>query len=145
MSQSFILAPRYRLDDESPWLEGVDPCQYYWIWVNGDPQLQVVISGLRASSVQELKTVIKQVQSLQAGEIMRIQRTKEDFILHCVGDNCYAIEGHIQGALIWHLFDKEALESLLMTSHPDWLPSPKGIELGRNRLKQSFAQPAFTN
>ncbi|MGK7944897.1 MAG: hypothetical protein AB4058_10560 [Microcystaceae cyanobacterium] len=143
MSHSFILAPRYRLDDESSWLEGVDPCQYYWIWVNGDPQVSVVIPGLCVSNKQELKTVIKQMRSLQSGEMMRIQRAADSFVLHCVGDNCYGIEGQVQGALVWHLFDQEALESLLMTSHPDWLPSTQGMELGRKRLNQAFVQPAY--
>ncbi len=145
MSQPFILAPRYRLDEESVWLEGVDPSQHYWIWVNGDPNLQVVIPGLCVETIQELKTVMKQVRSLQAGDMMRIERIAGSFTLHCVSDHCYAIEGRVQGALTWHLFDKEALESLLMTSHPDWIPSAKGIELGRNHLIKAFAQPAYAH
>jgi hypothetical protein len=145
MNQTLTLAPRYRLDDESIWLEGVDPSQHYWIRVNGDPQLQIVIPGLCVATIQELKNVILKVRSMQAGDMMRIQRIADSFTLHCVGNNCYAIEGRVRGALTWHLFDKEALESLLLTSHPDWIPSEKGMELGRNHLINAFSQPAYAH
>jgi hypothetical protein len=143
MTQQFILSPRYRLDDECPWLEGIDPSRHYWISVNSDSQLQVAIPGLIVSSIEELREVISRFRSLQPQESMTVDRIASGFTLHCISTNCYAIEGEVAGALTWHLFDKESIESLLMTSHPDWLPSPKDIELGRKRLALAFEQPAY--
>lgn len=142
MTQQFILAPRYRLDDEFSWLEGVDPSRHYWMFVNGDRNLSVTIPGLIASSIEELRETILRFRSLKSGEKMAIARIAESFSLHCISNNCYAIEGKVKGALTWHLFDKESLESLLMTSHPDWMPSAKDIELGRKRIALAFEQPA---
>jgi hypothetical protein len=143
MTQQFILSPRYRLDDTSSWLEGVDPSRHYWISVNGDSKLQIAIPGLLVSSIAELKEVILRFRSLQPQESMTVERIADSFTLHCISNNCYAIEGEVKGALTWHLLDKESTESLLMTSHPDWLPSSKDIELGRKRLAMAFAQPTY--
>ncbi|MEA5535703.1 hypothetical protein [Crocosphaera sp. XPORK-15E] len=143
MTQPFILSPRYRLDDSSPWLEGVDPSRRYWLAVNSNQQLQVVIPGLWVSSVQELKEVILQFRSLQPQEKMVIKRMISGFTIQCISSNCYAIQGRVNGALAWHLFDKEAIESLLMTGHPDWIPSPQDVELGRKLLEAAFRQPAY--
>jgi hypothetical protein len=146
MTQQFILAPRYRLDDEFSWLEGIDPSRHYWISVNSDSRLQVSIPGLIVSSIEELREVISRFRSLQPQESMTVDRIAgSGFTLHCISSNCYAIEDEVAGFLTWHLFDKESIESLLMTSHPDWLPSPKDIELGRKRLALAFEQPAYTS
>ena len=45
MSDSFPLAPRYRLDDEDAWLVGIDPLRRYWFAANGDETIQVVVPG----------------------------------------------------------------------------------------------------
>lgn len=144
MTQPSILSPCYRLDDESVWLEGVDPAHYYWIWVNGNPNYTVVIPGLCVSSLKELGRIIDQVRSLQPGDSMRIQRTVDGCLLHCINARCYAIEGRVEGALTWHLLDRCALESLLMTCHPDWTPSTKDIELGRKKLQMAFEAPSYS-
>jgi hypothetical protein len=143
MTEQFILSPRYRLDDEYPWLEGIDPSRHYWISVNSDSKLQIAIPGLVASSTDELKAIISRFRSLQPQDVMTVERIAGGFTLRCISNNCYAIEGEVKGALVWHLFDRETIESLLMTSHPDWIPSPKDIELGRKRIAMAFAQPAY--
>lgn len=140
MTQPFILSPRYRLDDELPWLEGIDPARYYWIAVNGNPAVKVAIPGLTVSSLKEWKQTIKQFRSLQAGETMEIVRIASSCSIHCIGDNCYAIAAEVNGAPVWHLFDHETLSSLLMTSHPDWQCTPKDLELGRQILARSLQQ-----
>lgn len=143
MTQPFILSPCYRLDDTSPWLEGIDPSRHYWVNVNGDSHLQIVIPGLNVSSKEELRDVIMSFRAIKPGEKRKIERVNGKFTLHCVSANCYAIEYRVMGALTWHLFDKETVESLLMASHPDWIPSPKDVELGRNQLERAFMQPAY--
>jgi hypothetical protein len=137
MQPLFPLAPRYRLDDEQPWLEGIDPARNYWIRINGEEAQTVVIPGLLASSFAEFRTVIQQFRSLQPGAQMKLGRGATTVLLHCISNNCYAVE--VQGAAVWHLFDEETLDSLLMTAHPDWICSEKGIELGRRMLLNSLA------
>ncbi|MCX7596090.1 MAG: hypothetical protein N2235_20505 [Fischerella sp.] len=144
MVASFCLSPRYRLDDELPWLEGIDPSRNYWIMVNGDKNLTVALPGLVVSSKSELKQAIQQFRSLQPGEQMTLTRIASNFTIHCIGSNCYAVEAEINNALVWHLFDRETLDSLLMTAHPDWQCAPKDIELGRKLLLRSFEQMAAT-
>ncbi|ACB50092.1 conserved hypothetical protein [Crocosphaera subtropica ATCC 51142] len=144
MTQPLILSPRYRLDDEITWLEGIDPSRRYWLAVNGDRQLRVVIPGLCVASSQELKDAILGFRALHPQETMIIKRPFfGKLTIRCLSPNCYAIEGRVQGALTWHLFDKEALESLLLTSHPDWIPSQRDIELGRKLLESAFEQPTY--
>lgn len=143
MSQPLILAPRYRLDDEMNWLEGIDPSRRYWLAVNGDRQSKVVIPGLCVTSSQELKDAILGLRGLQPQEKMVIKRPFGKLIIHCLSNNCYAIEGRVEGALTWHLFDKETIESLLLTGHPEWVPSPRDTELGRKLLELAFEQPAY--
>jgi hypothetical protein len=142
MTQIFVLSPRYRLDDESPWLEGIDPSRHYWIAVNGDAQRQVTIPGLTVSSLKEWKQNIRRFRSLQAGEQMELVRIASSCTIYCISDNCYAIEGEVANAKVWHLFDKETLDSLLMTAHPDWQCAPKDIDLGRQLLARSLQQVA---
>ncbi|MDJ0727498.1 MAG: hypothetical protein QNJ38_20545 [Prochloraceae cyanobacterium] len=144
MTQTFIVAPRYILDDESVWLEGIDPSRHYWLFINGDRKLRVAIPGLYVSSFEELKENILGFRNLKPQEKMEIKRISGSFILHCVSSNCYAIEGKVAGAEVWHLFDRESIESLLMTGHPDWVSAPEHIELGRRHLANSFKQPAYT-
>ncbi len=143
MTHPLILSPRYRLDDEITWLEGIDPSRRYWLAVNGDRQSKVVIPGLCVSSSQELKDTILGFRALQPQETMVIKRPFGKLVIHCISVNCYAIEGRVKSALTWHLFDKEAIESLLLTSHPDWIPSQRDIELGRRLLELAFEQPAY--
>nr|WP_155750210.1 hypothetical protein [Scytonema sp. UIC 10036] len=138
----FCLSPRYRLDDELPWLEGIDPSRHYWIAVNGDKSLTVAIPGLTVSSINELKQFLREFRALQPEERMVLTRLASACTIYCISSNCYAIEGEINGAVVWHLFDQETLESLLRTAHPDWQCASKDIELGRNLLMRSFQQTA---
>lgn len=142
MTQRFILSPRYRLDDESPWLEGIDPARYYWIAVNGDVGIKVAIAGLTVSSVGEWKQNMRKLRSLQPGERMELIRVTSSCTIYCISSNCYAIEAQVAGALVWHLFDQETLDSLLMTSHPDWQCAPKDVDLGRQLLARSWEKVA---
>lgn len=142
MQPLFPLAPRYRLDDDSVWLEGIDPSRHYWIRVNGDGEAIAVLPGLAASSIDAFKRVMRQFRALQPGEQMTIQRTASTCQIHCISQNCYAIEGLENGAPVWHLFDQETLDSLLMTSHPDWQCAPQDMELGRRLLMRSWATPS---
>ena len=140
MSQLFVLSPRYRLDDESLWLEGIDPARHYWIAVNGEITLTVAIPGLTVSCITQWKQTIRQFRSLLPGQQMDLVRAASSCSIHCISENCYAIASSIQEAPVWHLFDQETLESLLRTAHPDWQCSPKDIDLGRQMLMRSFQQ-----
>ena len=140
MTQLFTLAPRYRLDDESPWLEGIDPGRNYWIAVNGDANIKLAIPGLTVSSLMEWKQNIRKFRALQPGERMDIVRAAQSCTIYCISSNCYAIEAEVAGSPIWHLFDQESLDSLLMTSHPDWQCAAKDIDLGHQLLARSWQQ-----
>lgn len=145
MSQLFVLAPRYRLDDESLWLEGIDPARHYWIAVNGQSALTVAIPGLSVSCPSEWKQAIRQFHALRLGEAMQLARTASSCTIHCISENCYAIASEVQNAPVWHLFDRETIESLLGTAHPDWQCSAKDIDLGRRMLMRSFQQSSATS
>jgi hypothetical protein len=140
MASLFPLAPRYRLNDESPWLEGIDPLRHYWIRVNGEASLTVVLSGLSVSSLEEFKVTLSKFRSLQSGDSMPLVNMAGHSSVYCVSSNCYAIEADVQGALVWHLFDHETLDSLLMTAHPDWHCAPQDLELGRKLLARAWEQ-----
>ena len=144
MTQLFILSPRYRRDDESPWLEGIDPGRHYWIAVNGDVSFKVAIPGLVVSSLEEWKHTIQQFRSLQPGECMELVRIASSCTIYCISSNFYAIEADVAGATVWHLFDQEAIESLLRTSHPDWRCTPKDVDLGRQMLARSWQAVAVS-
>jgi hypothetical protein len=144
MEALFCLSPRYRLDDELPWLEGIDPSRHYWVAVNGDSNSTVAIPGLVVSSISELKQAIKQFRALQPGEKMTLTRIANCLTIHCVSSNCYAVADKINDAQVWHLFDQETLDSLLMTAHPDWQCAPSDVELGRKLLLRSLQEPAAT-
>lgn len=144
MKTLFCLSPRYRLDDELPWLEGIDPSRHYWVAVNGDKNLTVALGGLIVSSKSELRHAMGQFRSLQPGEQMTLTRIASACTIHCVSSNCYAIESQINGAIVWHLFDQETLDSLLMTAHPDWQCAPSDIELARKLLLRSLQEATVT-
>lgn len=143
MAPSLSLSPRYRLDDESMWLQGIDPARNYWLTVNGDlsKENRVAIPGLRVTSGSEFKQFIRKLRALEPGERMQLVRADRSAIIYCVSANCYAIEIANTSAPVWHLFDQETLESLLMTAHPDWQCDPKHIDLGRQMLMRSLSQP----
>ncbi|MGK7896211.1 MAG: hypothetical protein AB4372_22005 [Xenococcus sp. (in: cyanobacteria)] len=132
------LAPRYRLDDDSSWLLAIDPVRRYWIATNGDENISTEISGLLTSDKQEFREVIIKFRGLTPGETLNLPTYGELTQIYCVATNCYAIVGEVSGAEVWHLFDREKLESLLMTAHPDWLPNPKDIERSRRLLSKSW-------
>ncbi len=132
------LAPRYRLDDDSSWLIAIDPVRRYWIAVNGDEQLSTEIAGLLTSDKQTFREVILQFRALIPGETLYLPTYKKSVQICCVATNCYAIADEVAGAEVWHLFDRETLESLLMTAHADWIASPKDIERSRQLLSKSW-------
>jgi hypothetical protein len=142
MEAFFCLSPRYRLDDELSWLEGIDPSRHYWIRVNGDKNLTVALPGLLVSSKKELKPIMERFRSLQPQEQMKLSRIADFCTIYCISHNCYAVEAKINGAPVWHLFDRETLDSLLMTAHPDWQCAPKDIDLGRRLLLRSLEKVA---
>jgi hypothetical protein len=144
MLDTLVLSPRYLLDD-CDWLEGIDPSRHYWLQINGDPRNSVQIPGLVVSGIEELRETLGQFRALQSSESLKIERIAQTLTIHCIGSNCYAIEGAIDGAEVWHLFDRESIESLLMSAHPDWIPSEKDIELGRRMLLRSLACPAYVH
>jgi hypothetical protein len=141
MAAHVNLSPRYRINDELPWLEGIDPSRHYWIAVNGDNRYIVKIPGLIIiSSLDELRETMRQFRTLKPEEQMTLERAASITKIHCITPNCYAVEAYIANAAVLHLFDYEALDSLLMTAHPDWQSSAKDIELGRKVLCRSFQQ-----
>lgn len=142
MEALFCLSPRYRLDDEFPWLEGIDPSRHYWVAVNGDSNSTVAIPGLVVDSISELKQAMQQFRALQPGEQMTLARIANALTIHCISSNCYAVEDKINDAQVWHLFDQETLDSLLMTAHPDWQCAPSDVELGRRLLLRALQEPA---
>ena len=145
MKTLFCLSPRYLLDDSSSWLEGVDPTRRYWIAVNGDKNQTVAIPGPIVSSRSELKQIIFQFRSLQPTEKMTLTRVASTCTIHCISANCYALEVEDSIAPVWHLFDRETLDGLLMTAHPDWRCSPADIDLGRKLLMRSFGEATAVN
>jgi len=142
MNQLFLLCPRYRLDDESAWLVGVDPARDYWIAVNGETAMTVAIRGLTVSSSCEWKQTMRQFRALKPGEQMELIRVSGAVSILCISENCFAIATEIAKAPVWHLFDQETLESLLRTAHPDWQCSEKDLNLGRMMLMRALQQPA---
>ncbi|MFB2839634.1 hypothetical protein [Floridanema evergladense] len=140
MTQLFLLCPRYRLDDESPWLLGIDPARHYWISINGDAAFTESIPGLTVSSVTEWKQIMRQFRGLQPGEQIKLARISQSVSIICISENCFAIATESKNAPVWHLFDQETLESLLRTAHPDWQCSEKDIDLGRQMLFRSLQQ-----
>lgn len=143
MFSELSLAPRYRLDDDSPWLTGIDPLHRYWICVNGDPRTMRALPGLSAPSVEVFKQAIHSFRKLAIGQELALPAGLNDRLtIHCVAVNCYAIADRSSGAEVWHLFDAESLESLLFTAHPDWQCAPEHLNLGRSLLTAAWGQTA---
>lgn len=143
MQSILPIAPRYTLDDESPWLVGIDPVRRYWLKVNGAEAFRVAIPGLSTVSFETLKEAIKSFRSLPAGATITLPTfTTERLTIHCLAHNLYAIPYPINGASAWHLFDRETIEAFLLTAHPDWQCAPQDIALGRDAIFQSWEQPS---
>ena len=143
MHSRLSLSPRYCLDDVSPWLVGIDPVRRYWIWVNGDSSQTMVVPGLSIASLDEFTGAILNFRSLEIGETLALPTfTTKPLVVQYLADNLYAISHAVEGASTWHLFDRETVESFLLSAHPDWKSSPQGIDLGRDLLLQSWQQPS---
>lgn len=140
MYPRFTVIPRYQLDDQMPWLEGIDPLRNYWIAINSDRALIITLSGVKANSFEGFKQIMRRFRSLKSGEAMSIGDRGNQII--CISPNCYAYEDKIGEAPVWHLFDHESLDSLLMSAHPDWQCSPKDLLLGRSQLEASWQTTA---
>lgn len=144
MFSQLSLAPRYRLDDELPWLRGVDPLRRYWLAVNGDDRRVRQLPGLSCDSFEAFKQAVRSFRSLDVGQELSLPGTfGEPLTILCVAENCYAIADN-STAPVWHLFDRESLESLLMTAHPDWQCAPQHLMLGRSLLTAAWGQAAVT-
>lgn len=142
MRSTLALAPRYTLDDESIWLIGIDPVRRYCIRPDGEPCLTLKIPGLMTASFEALKGSIQGFRALLPGSSMSLPTyTSEKLTIHYLAEDLYAISYPVNGAPAWHLFDRETIESFLLTAHPDWQCAPKDIALGRDLLSQSWAQP----
>jgi hypothetical protein len=143
MFSELSLAPRYRLDDESPWLKGIDPLRRYWITINGEQGFTSVLPGLKTPDFDSFCQAIRSFRNLTIGAVLTLPTDMgQDITIHCVAENCYAIEDATTPNPVWHLFDYESVESLLMTAHPDWRCAPEHLELGRSLLSVAFSQPA---
>jgi hypothetical protein len=142
MFSQLSLAPRYRLDDESPWLQGIDPLRRYWVAVNGDETIVRILPGLSTASFDTFKRAIRGFRGLEVGQELTLPaELGEHLTIACVAENCYAIADYTTAAPVSHLFDRESLESLLMTAHPDWQCAPEHLKLGRSLLTAAWGQP----
>lgn len=143
MFSELSLAPRYRLDDESPWLKGIDPMRRYWIHVNGEPGFLRALPGLKTDDFEAFRQAVRSFRSLTIGAVLTLPTEMgRSMTIHCVAENCYGIADSTTPNPVWHLFDYESIESLLMTAHPDWRCAPQHLDLGRSLLSVSFEQPA---
>lgn len=143
MREFFPLVPRYRLDDEQPWLLGIDPLRRYWLSVNGGSTVTALVPGLNTESFETFRTAMRSFRQLQAGETIHLPTALGTSLdITCVSNNCFLIAGNVNGAAVSHVFDQESLESLLMTAHPDWCCAPHHKELGCQVLSLSWSQPA---
>lgn len=143
MFSELSLAPRYRLDDQSPWLQGIDPLRRYWIHVNGEQHYVRMLPGLKTHDFESFRQAIRSFRNLTIGAVLTLPaELGRGLTIHCVAENCYAVVDSTTSAPVWHLFDYESLESLLMTAHPDWQCASQHLELGRSLLSLAFEQPA---
>lgn len=141
MFSQLSLAPRYRLDDESAWLQGIDPLRRYWVMVNGEETLMRRLPGLSTSDFDDFRQAIRGFRGLDVGQELTLPtELGEPLTVHCVAENTYAIADD-SAAPVWHLFDRESLESLLMTAHPDWQCAPQHLRLGQWVLTAAWGQP----
>lgn len=143
MAQFSSLAPRYRFNDRSIWLVGIDPARNYWLNLNGDRHRPTLLPGFTTTSAIIWQQVFKQFRSLQPTEKMIIARTAGVFTIHCLSRDCYAIASEVNHAPVWHLFDRDSLESLLASAHPDWTCTPQDVDLGRQMIERAFTQDAI--
>ncbi|MEM9121132.1 MAG: hypothetical protein AAGD09_25115 [Cyanobacteria bacterium P01_F01_bin.56] len=142
MSDRFPLVPRYRLNDEQTWLVGIDPLRRYWLLVNGDEAKPIILPGLSTSDFDQFRKAILAFRSLSAGDTLDLPTaTGAVLTIKCASKNCFVIDFEVDGYLATHFFDQESLESLLMTSHPDWQCAPHHQELGKQILSLSWHQP----
>ena len=143
MQTMLALVPRYTLDDESTWLTGIDPVRRYCIQLNGESSVMLKIPGLMTASFEALKGSIQAFRSLRPGASMSLPTfTRDNLTIHYLAEDFYAIPHSVNGLPAWHLFDRETIESFLLTAHPDWQCAPQGIAMGRDVLSQSWAQPS---
>lgn len=143
MFSELSLACRYRLDDKSPWLKGIDPMRRYWLYVNGEPGFIRMLPGLKTDSFEAFCQVIRSFRNMTIGAVLTLPaELGQGVTIHCVAKNCYALVDDTTPNPVWHLFDYESLESLLMTAHPDWRCAPEHLALGRSLLSLAFEQPA---
>ncbi|MEO0947155.1 MAG: hypothetical protein AAFY11_03245 [Cyanobacteria bacterium J06641_5] len=143
MKPQLSLAPRYILDDCSPWLRGIDPVRRYWLKVNGEDDLTIQIPGLTASSLDIVKESVQCFRASQPGTTLTLSTfTSERLTIHHLTDNLYAIPYSVKGAAAWHLFDRETIESFLLAAHPDWQCAPQDVALGRDLIYQAWEQPS---
>lgn len=139
MSECFPLTPRYRLDDEQVWLVGIDPLRRYWLLVNGDAATSVALSGLNTNNFEVFREAIVAFRNMSAGDYLQLPTAGETLLtVRRVSENCFVIQGDVNGSPVSHVFDQETLESLLMTAHPDWRCAPQHEELGRRLLFLSW-------
>lgn len=133
MQSALALAPRYTWEHEFNWLLGVDPVRRYWIKIDRTDSVAVAIPGLSVQSLNVLQETIRSFHSLPVGSTITLPTfTTERLTIHHLMENLYAIPHAINGAATWHLFDCKAIESLLLTAHPDWRCTPQDIALGRD-------------
>ena len=136
------LSPRYTLDDEQPWLVGIDPVRRYWIEVNGYSSASIAIPGLMVSDQQEFRNSILSFRALEIGGALALPTfTDTPLVIHCLAENLYAIAHPVESAPTWHLFDRETIEAFLMAAHPDWQCAPQDVALGRDIVFQAWQQP----
>ena len=143
MQPQFSVTPRYTLDDESTWLVGIDPVRRYWFKINGESDETIQIPGLMSTSLDIIKQAVQGFRTSQPGMTLTFPTaTGEPLKIYHVADNLYAIPSAVEGAAVWHLFDRETIESFLLTAHPDWQCAPQDVALGRTLLFQSWEQPS---
>ena len=91
MQSGLSLAPRYTLDDESPWLVGIDPVRRYWLKVNSEDAITVTIPGLLIPSFEMLKEAIQSFRSLPVGATLTLPTfTSERLTIHHPMENSLA-------------------------------------------------------
>jgi hypothetical protein len=97
------------------------------------------IPGLHTDAVEVVREAVLGLRALSAGESLELPTALDEALeILCIGENCLAIATTFQGAPVYHLFDQEALESLLRTAHPDWQCAPHHAELGRRMLSLAW-------
>ena len=72
MFSEMSLAPRYRLDDQSPWLKGIDPMRRYWIYVNGEQGFARALPGLKTDDFEAFRQAIFGFRNLTIGAVLTL-------------------------------------------------------------------------